>query len=118
MIFQEKRLSSPYGNNGSFLAKSMYMWMGIYMGIGLLISFVIPFLLSLLAIFMVIIGIDYVRARYIMKKMGVKGIKQIFSSFSGSPFGYQPLKYYCMSCGTEHRETSCPKCGSKMTRVG
>jgi hypothetical protein len=23
-----------------------------------------------------------------------------------------------MSCGTEHRETSCPKCGSKMTRVG
>jgi hypothetical protein len=23
-----------------------------------------------------------------------------------------------MSCGTEHRETSCPTCGSKMTRAG
>ena len=28
------------------------------------------------------------------------------------------LKYYCMSCGTQHKEVACPKCGSKMKRVG
>lgn len=28
------------------------------------------------------------------------------------------LKYYCMSCGTQHRQIACPKCGSKMKRVG
>ena len=94
------------------------MWMGIYMGIGLLISFVVPFPVSLLALFMVIIGVDYVRARYMMKRMGISNMKQMFNSYSWSPMGYQPLKYYCMSCGAEHRETSCPRCGSKMTRVG
>ena len=94
------------------------MWMGIYMGIGLLISFIVPFPVSLLALFMVIIGVDYVRARYVMKRMGISNMKQMFNSFSGSALGYLPLKYYCMNCGTEHRETSCPRCGSKITRVG
>lgn len=28
------------------------------------------------------------------------------------------LKYFCMSCGTQHKEAACPKCGSKMKRVG
>jgi hypothetical protein len=28
------------------------------------------------------------------------------------------VKYYCMSCGTKHKEAACPKCGSKMKRVG
>ncbi|MDP9287467.1 MAG: anaerobic ribonucleoside-triphosphate reductase [Thermoproteota archaeon] len=28
------------------------------------------------------------------------------------------LKYYCMSCGTQHKQAACPKCGSKMKRVG
>jgi len=37
---------------------------------------------------------------------------------SGSMFGDNSLKYYCMSCGTKHKEAACPKCGSKMKRVG
>jgi rubrerythrin len=28
------------------------------------------------------------------------------------------LKYYCMSCGTQHKQAACPKCNSKMKRVG
>jgi hypothetical protein len=31
---------------------------------------------------------------------------------------YTPIKYYCMSCGKEHREIACPNCGSKMKRIG
>jgi hypothetical protein len=110
-------MSNLYGNNRSHIG-NMFKWLGIYMGIGLAISFVLPFPLSLLAMFVSIIGIDYIRARYIMKKMGITNIRQMFGSFSASQTGDEALKYYCMSCGTEHRETSCPTCGSKMTRAG
>jgi DNA-directed RNA polymerase subunit RPC12/RpoP len=28
------------------------------------------------------------------------------------------LNYYCMNCGLKHNRAACPKCGSKMKRVG
>jgi rRNA maturation endonuclease Nob1 len=40
------------------------------------------------------------------------------SDASTSMYGYNPIRYYCMSCGSEHKEIACPKCGSKMKRVG
>jgi rubrerythrin len=40
------------------------------------------------------------------------------SSSSSSMFGDNALKYYCMSCGTQHKQVECPKCGSKMKKVG
>jgi rubrerythrin len=43
----------------------------------------------------------------------------IFGSMSPSSiFGDSSLKYYCMSCGIQHKQAACPKCGSKMKRVG
>jgi len=36
----------------------------------------------------------------------------------GSMFGDNSLNYYCMNCGTKRKEVACPKCGSKMKRVG
>jgi DNA-directed RNA polymerase subunit RPC12/RpoP len=33
-------------------------------------------------------------------------------------FGSSSVNYYCMSCGTKHNEVACPKCGSKMKRIG
>lgn len=109
-------MSNPYGNRSYIV--NMFIWLGIYMGIGLATSFVLPFPISLLAMFVLLIGIDYLRARYMMKKMGITNIRQMFSSYSAPQTRDQALKYYYMSCGTERRETSCPKCGSKMTRVG
>jgi hypothetical protein len=54
-----------------------------------------------------------------MKKYcGINGIKDILSLFSSQNNGYVPLRYYCMSCGKEHREIARPNCGSKMKRVG
>jgi rubrerythrin len=41
----------------------------------------------------------------------------MFGSMS-SMLGDNSLNYYCMSCGTKHKEAACPKCGSKMKRVG
>ncbi len=45
-------------------------------------------------------------------------IKSLFRSPSSSMYGNTSVRYYCMSCGNEHREIACPKCGSKMKRVG
>ncbi|MFL6346265.1 MAG: hypothetical protein ACJ71A_12600 [Nitrososphaeraceae archaeon] len=52
----------------------------------------------------------YMRKR-MMRRMGAGGM-------FGSMFGDNSLNYYCMSCGTKHREAACPKCGSKMKRIG
>lgn len=45
-----------------------------------------------------------------LRRMGVSG--------TSSMFGNSSLNYYCMSCGTKHNQAACPKCGSKMKRVG
>ncbi len=110
-------MSNPYRNKKSTLANQLN-WMAIYIGVSIGISFVVPFPLSLLFLFIAILGIDYVRARHLMKKIGVSNIREIFRSFSNPQVGYQPLKYFCMNCGNEHREIACPKCGSKMKRAG
>jgi DNA-directed RNA polymerase subunit RPC12/RpoP len=38
--------------------------------------------------------------------------------FGSSNNTNKSLNYYCMACGTIHNEIACPKCGSKMKRVG
>ena len=43
------------------------------------------------------------------------GLSGSFSMFGGRG-GYN--SYYCMNCGTKHNQAACPKCGSKMKRVG
>ena len=51
----------------------------------------------------------------------LKRMNAISDSMSSSMFNtssVSSLKYYCMACGTQHKETACPKCGSKMKRVG
>ena len=57
-----------------------------------------------------------------IRKIGVGdsgvGVFGSTSHSSSSMFGNGILKYYCMSCGRKHREAACPKCGSKMKRVG
>jgi hypothetical protein len=32
--------------------------------------------------------------------------------------GYNPIKFYCINCGYEHRNDACSKCGSKAVKVG
>ena len=51
-----------------------------------------------------------------MSRTGGRGIG-MFGSMS-SMFEDNSLNYYCMGCGTKHKEAACPKCGSKMKRVG
>jgi rRNA maturation endonuclease Nob1 len=54
-----------------------------------------------------------------MKRIGMGGGVGVFGSMSpSSVFGDSSLKYYCVSCGTQHKQAACHKCGSNMKRVG
>jgi uncharacterized membrane protein YesL len=97
------------------------IWIGISIGISLAISMLVPFPISLVTIIGVSILLNFYMRKRMMSRMGVGGGGVgMFGSMSSmsSMFGDSSLKYYCMSCGTKHRETACPKCGSKMKRVG
>src|SRR5919197_6004285 len=111
-------------NNGNkqFLLNQIVR-LGIFLGISLTISVLVPFPISLVAIIGVfsLLNLLYMRRRMIRKMgMGMRGgiSGSTSSSSSSSTFGDSSLKYYCMSCGTQHKQASCPKCGSKMKRVG
>ncbi|HET7344549.1 MAG TPA: hypothetical protein VFJ05_01590 [Nitrososphaeraceae archaeon] len=76
-----------------------------------------PFPISLVTIIGIFILLNfYMRKRMMSITGGGRGVG-MFGSMS-SMFGDSSLKYYCMSCGTKHKEAACPKCGSKMKRVG
>jgi hypothetical protein len=97
-------------------------WMGIYIGIGFAISLVLPFPISLVTALGAFLLLNFIRTRRILKRSGIdmKGLfRSLSSTSSPSMYGYtSPLKYYCMSCGKQHKEIACPNCGSKMKRVG
>jgi hypothetical protein len=94
--------------------------MGISFDISIAISMLVPFPVSLLAIIGILILLNfYIRNRMLRRMgMGIGGMFGSLSSSSSSMFVDSSVKYYCMSCGTQHKQTSCPKCGSKMKKIG
>lgn len=95
-------------------------WAGIYILVGGAIALILSFPASLFAALGAFGLLNIVRTRIMLKRSGpdVKGLFKSFSSVSGNSEQYTPVRYYCMNCGKEHREISCPVCGSKMRRVG
>jgi hypothetical protein len=114
-------MSANNNGNKQFLLHQLVR-LGIFLGISLTISVLVPFPISLVTIIAVfsLFNLLYMRRRMIRKMgMGMRGgISGSQSSTSSSMFGDTSLKYYCMSCETQHKQASCPKCGSKMKRVG
>jgi hypothetical protein len=104
-------------NNKQFLVNQI-VWIGISFGISLAISFVLPFPVSLVAIFGVFILLNMYLRRVMVKRVGSMEGGATFGSMFNANQNSSSLKYYCMSCGTEHRKIACPKCGSKMKRIG
>jgi hypothetical protein len=119
-------MSNPYNNNNDkqFLIYQL-KWMGTYIAIGVAMALVLPFPISLVGALGAFLLLNFIRTRRMLKRAGIKNIKEFFKSLSSSAAasssvygGYTPIKYYCMSCGKEHKEIACPNCGSKMKRVG
>lgn len=97
-------------NNKQFLGQQL-LWLSISLGISLAISMLLPFPISLVVIIGVFILINFFMRKRVINKMSGMGMG------SGTIFGDNTLKFYCMSCGTRHKESACPKCGSKMKRL-
>lgn len=113
-------MSTPYTNNKRFLLYQL-KWMGIYIAIGVAMALVLPFPFSLVGALGAFLLLNFIRTRRMLKRAGVKNMKEFFKSLSASSSiygGYSPIKYYCMSCGKENKEIACPNCGSKMKRAG
>jgi hypothetical protein len=109
----------PSIQEGHFGGTIPNAWSIIYVGIGLVLVLTLPFPYDLTSVLGLFILINFLRGRSIIKRYG--GIRDLFSSLSTSMSANSqsnPLKYYCMNCGKEHREIACPNCGSKMKRVG
>ena len=96
-------------NNKQFVMQQL-MWIGISLGISLAISLLVPFPLSLPIIIGLFIVLSFYMRKRAMRKMGMSGATMFGSNNS--------INYYCMACGTKHNDAACPKCGSKMKRVG
>jgi hypothetical protein len=111
-------MSFGNANNKQFLLNQL-VWIGISFGISITISMLVPFPISLVAIFGIFIILNLYMRRIMIRRMG--GMGGGGGATFGSMFGSSQnssLKYYCMNCGTQHRQIACPKCGSKMKRVG
>jgi hypothetical protein len=107
-------------NNRGFLLYTL-KWMSIYIAIGFVAAMLLPFPASLVVAIGGFILVNFLRTRSMLKKKGLsmRGLFGSLRSSDASPmYGYNPIKYYCMSCGNEHKEIACPKCGSKMKRIG
>lgn len=116
-------------NKNNPIQNSNYLtWMFIYVGIGLAVSFILPFPISLGVLFVVLILLNIYRTDLALRRQGRGGIKGLFKSMSSvanrsrslsaEGFRYNPIKFFCMNCGYEHRNYACPKCGSKAVKVG
>jgi len=107
-----------FGNNNKQLLLTQLLWIVVSFGISLTISMLIPFPLSLPIILGVFIVLNMYIRRMMLRKTGSMGVGTMFDSIFRSNQYASSLKYYCMSCGTQHIRIECPNCGSKMKRVG
>src|SRR5919108_5281503 len=99
-------MSFPYSNDKQFLIYKL-KWMGIYIAMGAAIALILPFPVSLLVALGAFVLLNLIRTRRMLKRAGVD-IRGLFRSLSSSTSltgrQYSPIKYYCMSCGKEHKE--------------
>jgi hypothetical protein len=117
-------------SNNKQIRTNYWVWLAVYLVIGLAVSFVVPFPLSFGIALLVYFALNAARMHIALKRQGMSGgIKDLYKSMSsslggswnnsaGTGMGYSPIKFYCMNCGYEHKENSCPKCGSKAVRTG
>jgi apolipoprotein N-acyltransferase len=105
--------------NTQFLINQL-VWIGISFGISITISMLVPFPISLVVIVGTFLLLNFYLRRRMMARMGsLNGTSIMGGMFSPTTvYSSSALKYYCISCGTQHKQIACPKCGSKMRRIG
>jgi rubrerythrin len=112
-------------NDNKNSAKRLLKWTGIAAAIGILIVFMLPIILFLALIIGILIFVSLLYTRRNRKNSNNFGIFDLISSIMSSSFwknnNYYSVSqnnyfYYCVSCGTKHKEVTCPRCGSKFKK--
>ena|SRR4051812_20304560 len=84
----------------------------VYFSIGIVISYMMPFPFS----FLVILGTVILITIYV-RETALKIIDMCMSMSIITTLDKKRLTYYCMTCGTQHRDIVCPRCGSRIKKV-
>ena len=117
------------------LALNELKWMTLYLAVAFVIMLFLPFPVDLAVALLAFLALSWYERNLLIRKLGMENprsrdigfefkkitefYKSIFSNVSHSiDYGQSQVRYYCMKCGKEHREIACPKCGSKIKRVG
>jgi ABC-type Fe3+ transport system permease subunit len=111
-----------YDNKNS--AKRLLKWTGIAIALGILFVFMLSVILFVAVIIGILILVSFLYKKRNRKNSNNFGIFDLISSIISSRFWknnyYSVSKnnyyYYCVSCGTKHKEVVCPRCGSKFKK--
>jgi hypothetical protein len=102
-------------------------WMGLSLAISIAIFFILPFPWSLVVIIGIFLLLDFYLIRKANRRMRngqressvFDSLSSLFSSdYDDNRAANSGLKYYCISCGLQHKQVSCPKCSSKLKKIG
>jgi hypothetical protein len=105
-------LRKTMNTNEQYLSGPL-LWIGISLGVIYAIIFYTPFPLSIPLAVIAFIFLNFYLRKKVVKRMNTM-FGNTISSSNNSSFS---LTYSCISCGTRHNETACPKCGSKMKKA-
>jgi ABC-type Fe3+ transport system permease subunit len=111
-----------YDNKNS--VKRLLKWTGIAIAVGILFVFMLPVILFVAVIICILILVSFLYKKRNRKNSNNFGIFDLISSIISSRFWknnyYSVSKnnyyYYCVSCGTKHKEVVCPRRGSKFKK--
>lgn len=93
------------------------IWIGVSLALSIALAFLLPFPASLIAMVAVFMMISYLIRRRASRRTEMQGSEDS-SLVESSGTSSKLVVYYCLGCGLEHEQSSCPRCGSKMRRVG
>ncbi len=114
-----RRVIQRYNDNRNS-AKRLLKWAGIAIGIGILFVFMLPVIIFLAAVIGILILVSLLykkrkrsESNNLIDLISSIIFSRIWNNYSVSQNNYF---YYCVSCGTNHKEVVCPRCGSKFKK--
>ncbi|MGB8034327.1 MAG: zinc ribbon domain-containing protein [Nitrososphaeraceae archaeon] len=126
MQLQRKIRSIIHRYNDKRFAVRLLKWMMICIGIAIVAALVLPviiFLTALMGVIILIRLLDKRRRNKILMMNNNNRIDDVFDFISPillTVFRSSSINanyYYCVDCGTKHKETACPSCGSKFKKT-
>jgi hypothetical protein len=118
---------SRFSQNGNMRSLgNLLTWIGILLAISLATSFVLPIPWSLAVAIGIFLLVDFYSIRNTSRSMRngysessvFDSLSSLVSSGGSRAARNVSLRYYCINCRVQHKQVSCPKCGSTLKKIG